>query len=75
MPFKGLDLDLADFAEQVKTQGFARASRLIASAKLKIGSFRLPVRWDDDSPDCKADLQRLPALAEIAAQMEEQAKK
>jgi hypothetical protein len=36
--------DLVDFAEQVKTQGMPRASRLITSARLKIGSVRLPVR-------------------------------
>jgi sugar phosphate isomerase/epimerase len=67
--FKGLDLDLLAFAEQVKTQGLARAARLIASARLKIGSFRLPVRWEQDSPDYQADLQRLPALAETAVQL------
>jgi sugar phosphate isomerase/epimerase len=67
--FKGLDLDLVDFSEQVKTQGFARASRLIVSARLKIGSFRLPVRWQIDSPDYKADLEKLPELAELAQQM------
>ncbi len=67
--FKGLDLDLVDFAEQVKAQGMARASRLIASARLKIGSFRVPVRWEDDSPDYKTDLQMLPELAALAQQM------
>jgi sugar phosphate isomerase/epimerase len=67
--FKGLDLELADFAEQVKTQGMARASRLITSARLKIGSFRLPVRWEDDASAYQADLEKLPPLAEIAQQM------
>jgi sugar phosphate isomerase/epimerase len=67
--FKGLDLDLADFAEQVKTQGMARASRLIQSARLKIGSFRVPVRWEDDSPNYKTDLEKLPELAQLAEQM------
>ena len=43
--FKGLDLDLVALAEQARTQGLDKASRLIASARLKIGSFRLPVRW------------------------------
>ena len=67
--FKGLDLDLVEFAEQVRAQGMARASRLIASARLKIGSFRLPVRLGGDAPDYKADLERLPALSEIAEQL------
>jgi sugar phosphate isomerase/epimerase len=67
--FKGLDLDLVDFAEQVKTQGMARASRLIQSARLKIGSFRVPVRWEDDSPNYQTDLEKLPELAQLAEQM------
>lgn len=64
--FKGLDLDLVDFAEQVKTQGLARASRLIASARLKIGSFAMPIRPGDEAPQYKAALEGLPPLAEIA---------
>ena len=66
--FKGLDLDLVDFAKQVDTQGMARASRLFTSARLKIGSFGLNVDWDDDER-FKADLAGLPALATIAEQM------
>ena len=67
--FKGLDLDLVDFAEQVKTQGMARAARLIQSARLKIGSFCVPVRWEEDSPDYQTDLEKLPELAQLAQQM------
>ena len=60
--FKGLDLDLVALAEQAQTQGLDKASRLITSARLKIGSFRLPVRWHDDSPDYKADLEQIAGL-------------
>jgi sugar phosphate isomerase/epimerase len=67
--FKGLDLDLQEFAEQDKTAGFAKASRLIVSARLKLGSFHLPVRWQDDSDKTKADLAVLPALLELASQL------
>lgn len=67
--FKGLDLNLVEFAEQVRAQGFAKASRLIQSARLKLGSFSLPVRWQDDSPEFQADLQQLGALAELARQI------
>ena len=66
--FKGVDLDLLDFAEQVKTQGQARAARLLTSAKLKIGSFPLPVHWLDDA-EYKTDLERLPQLIELAAEL------
>ncbi len=66
--FKGLDIDLVDFAQQVATQGMDRAARLITSARLKIGSFRLPLRWDDDG-EYQEDLAGLPQLAEIAQQI------
>lgn len=67
--FKGIDLNLVDFAEQVKTHGFARASRLIASARLKVGSFDLPLRWQDDLERHKAELDKLPIWAEVAKQI------
>jgi sugar phosphate isomerase/epimerase len=67
--FKGLDLDLVEFCGQVETQGLAKASRLIQSARLKLGSFPLPVRWQDDSPDYRTDMERLPALADVAREI------
>ena len=41
--FKGVDLDLVNFQQQVQVNGLARARRLLDSAKLKIGTFRLPL--------------------------------
>lgn len=67
--FKGLDLDMVDFSEQVKTHGMAKASRLIVSARLKIGSFPLPVRWESEGPEYQADLKRLAALLPLAVEM------
>lgn len=67
--FKGLDLDLPEFTQQVKTQGYAKASRLLVSARLKFGSFRLPVRWEEDSPEYQADLAALPEHLDLAAQL------
>ncbi len=67
--FKGQDLSLIEFAEHVAAQGFARASRLIESARLKQGSFPLPVRWQENSPHYQADLERLSALADAARQI------
>jgi sugar phosphate isomerase/epimerase len=66
--FKGLDLDVVDFAQQVAAHGLARASRLLASARLKIGSFALPVRWEDEA-EYQADLGQLPQLADVARQV------
>ncbi len=45
--FKGIDIDLNDFAAQVKASGLPHARRLLDSAKLKFGTIRLPLVWDD----------------------------
>lgn len=67
--FKGLDLNLNEFAEQVSTHGFDKASRLIKSARLKLGSFVLPIRWQDDSSDYQTEVERLRGLADTARQI------
>jgi len=67
--FKGLDLNLVEFAAQAQEQGLPKARRLIDSARLKIGSVRLPVRWEDDPAEYKADMDNLPNLAGLAQQM------
>jgi len=66
--FKGLDLDLLDFAQQVGEHGYAKASRLLVSARLKFGSFVLPVRWQDDAT-YQEDLAKLPELTALAKQL------
>ena len=51
--FKGIDLDVVDFSAQVKEHGLPKARRLLDSAKLKIGAFKLPVRqgfWSATQP-------------------------
>jgi len=67
--FKGLDLDLPALVEQVKTQGFAKATRLMVSARLKFGSFRLPIRWQGTETEYKTDLAMLPEQLDTAAQL------
>jgi sugar phosphate isomerase/epimerase len=68
--FKGLDIDLADFGKQVESRGMAACRRLIDSAKLKIGGFRLPVDWDRDDAGFKQDLDKLAALARLAKELD-----
>ncbi|MCE9551841.1 MAG: sugar phosphate isomerase/epimerase [Planctomycetes bacterium] len=65
--FKGLDLDLTEFGRQVETQGIEKAKRLIVSARLKLGSFQLPVDWQSDEETFRRDLDKLTPLAEMAA--------
>jgi sugar phosphate isomerase/epimerase len=65
--YKGIDLDLVDFAHQVERNGAAHALRLLASAKLKLGAFRLPIAWDGDDAQFRPELAKLVRLAETAA--------
>jgi sugar phosphate isomerase/epimerase len=67
--FKGLDLDIVDFAAQVKAAGMAKARRLYDSAKLRLTAFRLPIEWHEDPERYKSDLEALPAYLEIAKEL------
>src|SRR4051812_4869169 len=67
--FKGLDIDLADFKQTVKTYSLQHARRLIDSAKLKLGTFRLPIVWDEDDDRYKASLATLHDWAKLAAEV------
>jgi sugar phosphate isomerase/epimerase len=65
--FRGIDLDLLDFAQQVERSGAAHARRLIESAKLRLGGFRLPVAWEVDDAGFRTELEKLGKLAATAA--------
>lgn len=67
--FKGLDLDLLDFAATVKSSDLAKARRFIDSAKLKLGSFELPFEWQADEAIYRVGLSQLPELVTLAAQV------
>ena len=67
--FRGMDLDIADFGQQVADFGMDHARRLIDSAKLKIGNVLLPVRLTGSQADFEADMKRLPGLMELATQL------
>ncbi len=65
--FRGLDLDISEFAQRVRARGLAHARRLTDSAKLKLSTFALPVNLDDVEGTYQRDLSRLPELVELAA--------
>lgn len=65
--FSGLDLEIDDFAQRAKTQGLDSAIRFITSAKLRIGSVGLPVRWRGDDATYQLDLGKLDQIASYAA--------
>ncbi len=65
--FSGMDLDAADFASRAKHHGMEYALRLISSAGVRLGQFRLPIEWDVDDDQFKASMAKLPWIAEAAA--------
>lgn len=67
--FKGIDLDLTEFSARVQTQGLAKARRLLDSARLKFGSFRLPLDWHGNPDEFKKALTAFTPLAELAKEL------
>lgn len=66
--FKGIDLDIVDFAGEVKAYGLPKARRLLDSAKLKVGTFTLPIEWQREA-GFEAELKKLADLAGLAASL------
>jgi sugar phosphate isomerase/epimerase len=64
--FDAMDIDLVDFQQQAETFGVAHARRLMVSARLKCGVFRLPVTLDADAATFEAELAALPKRLEFA---------
>jgi sugar phosphate isomerase/epimerase len=65
--FTGMDLNIADFATRVRLKGLTYARRLIDSARIRIGSFQLPVDWDADDETFQKDLKKLQEYADASA--------
>ncbi|HEX3868801.1 MAG TPA: TIM barrel protein [Pirellulales bacterium] len=67
--FKGIDLNMIEFAAAAKEQGLAKARRLLDSARLKIASFRLPIDLQADDAAFNAELGRVGELATLAKEL------
>lgn len=65
--FRGVDLDLVEFADEVKRHGLPKARRLLDSAKLLVGTVNLPVDWQAGEAAFAEQLPRLTELAALAA--------
>jgi sugar phosphate isomerase/epimerase len=68
--FDGMDIDLLDLEKQAAIYGVEHARRLMVSARLKSGSFKLPVRLDAPEKEFEAELAELPKRLELAAAAE-----
>jgi sugar phosphate isomerase/epimerase len=67
--FKGIDLDLAEFQQAVQAHGLPHARRLIDSARLKLGTFQLPIVWDEDDDVYKSSRAAAEPLLSLAAEL------
>jgi sugar phosphate isomerase/epimerase len=64
--FRSIDIDIVEFANEVKAYGLPKARRLLDSAKLRIGTFALPIDWQREA-GFEAELSKLAELAGLAA--------
>jgi sugar phosphate isomerase/epimerase len=67
--FGGVDLNITEFAARVRLKGMAYARRLIDSARIRVGTFPLPMEWDTDDESFQKDLKRLSEYAGCAAEL------
>lgn len=69
--FRGMDLDIEDFASRVRRRGFDYAARLIRSASklLRLGNFTLPFDWEGDEETFRAGMEKVPEYAQVASQI------
>jgi sugar phosphate isomerase/epimerase len=67
--FRGIDLDLVDFAQQAAERGLPHARRLLDSAKLRIGSFAIPFSLELDDAAFAKEMSRLAELIKLAKEM------
>jgi sugar phosphate isomerase/epimerase len=67
--FTGLDVNMAEFAARMRLKGMAYARRLIDSAKIRVGTFTLPMEWDGDDETFQKDLKKLAEYASCAAEL------
>ncbi len=72
--FKGMDLDVVDFATRARIHGMPYAQRLVESARQRVGRFELgvfelPFDWETDDERFNEEVQRLPEYARAAVEI------
>lgn len=64
--FDAMDIDILDFQKQAEVYGVPHARRLMVSARLKSGTFHLPLQLDADDATFQREFAALPKLLELA---------
>jgi sugar phosphate isomerase/epimerase len=65
--FGGIDISAVEFATRVKLKGLDYARRLIASSRLQVGTFELPVNCEADDATYAKQLAKLAEYAQAVA--------
>jgi len=63
--FKGLEIDITEVTKRAKAISVAQACKYLASARVKIGGFELPIRWSADEAQFQTDLAQIGTLVEV----------
>lgn len=64
--FDAMDIDILDLEQQAEAYGLDHARRLMVSARLQSGTFRLPVDLAGEETQFEAELESLPRRLELA---------
>ena len=67
--FAGMDLEASEFAARARIHGMPYARRLIDSAKIRLGTFELPLRWETDDETFQKEIKKLPEIVRAAAEV------
>jgi sugar phosphate isomerase/epimerase len=63
--FKGLEIDITEVTKRAKAASVAQACKYLASARVKIGGFELPIHWAAEETQFKTDLAQIGTLVEV----------
>ena len=63
--FRGLEIDITEVVKRAKAAGVAQACKYLASARVRIGGFELPIHWAADDAQFKTDLAQIGTLLEV----------
>lgn len=67
--FRGMDLNMVEFANRVKLRGMPYARRLLDSAKIRPGTFALPLDLESDDETFKRETEKLKVHGQLAGEV------
>lgn len=68
--FRAIAIDIVEFSARAKQHGMSYARRLMDSAKIKVGTFTLPMDLDADEAVYKKEFESLRQYVQLATELE-----